>query len=438
MHSVMFLFKILKSFSPEFSRKRSHIVFCMAALSIMCGYGATCTEMTRFFGGGNTIYSALLRLFASRAWGVAKIQRKWAKIVYFFMESFLYTVNGKPVYILDRTIIEKHGTKISGVSKQFSTVRKHAVNGHALEVLGIAVNKGPSTICLPLAFVFLWKSASPMQAQLCRWLNGLHKWIVGPGYLVADAYYSKKEIIKSISKSQLELVSRVRIDTVGYKKAPTPQKKKRGRPKTYGDKVELRKLFGNKALFKQICVGGEKHQYYSVDLLWDSAIKPVRFLLLKVGRTQMILLSTDLALKPKQIAEMYLRRSSIERSFRFGKQSTKLGNYKFWSKEQKTVLIKRESYKKHIMLNLICQGILQILAIKFPKEIWAGNRLWIRTLDDSKPPSEEVTQVFLESQLVKYFLRQISPVQKMENLLENILKEKNSEISEAERRHEAA
>ena len=112
-----------------------------------------------------------------------------------------------------------------------------------------------------------------------------------------------------------------------------------------------------------------------MDLLWDSAIKPVRFLLLKVGRTQMILLSTDLALKPKQIAEMYLRRSSIERSFRFGKQSTKLGNYKFWSKEQKTVLIKRESYKKHIMLNLICQGILQILAIKFPKEIWAGNRL---------------------------------------------------------------
>ena len=440
MRSLQLLLDILKHFSPVFSRSRTHLIFCIAMLSVICGHGASCTEMARFFGGGEAIYHSILRLFYSSAWSTSALQNAWIGIVYKYLKRYFYTVNGKPVFILDRTVIEKFGRKMYGVNKQYSTLRSHSVNGHALEMLGIAVNKGQSTICLPLGFTFLWKTATTMQSQLCNWIGGLKKSIPEPGYLVADAYYSKKEVIRAAEKSHFELISRVRSDAVAYREAPKVKKKTRGRPKTYGEKVTIKNLFNNehKSKFSNIVVGGEQHQFYMLDLIWKPVAKKVRFVLMKIGKTNMILISTDLNLKPKQIAELYLRRCSIERSFRFGKQNTKLGLYRFWSKATHTKLKKRECYKKHAMVSLISQGLLQMLAIKFPQEIWAGSSIWLRTLDESRPPSEEVTQFFLKSLMVRFLASQGETLQKIQKLLNNGTEELNSTLSGADSPPQAA
>jgi hypothetical protein len=62
-------------------------------------------------------------------------------------------------------------------------------------------------------------------------------------YLVADAYYANRTIIRHLRKANSHLISRMRSNAVAYYPATTTRRKGvRGRNRKYGRKIRLKRL----------------------------------------------------------------------------------------------------------------------------------------------------------------------------------------------------
>jgi DDE superfamily endonuclease len=67
-----------------------------------------------------------------------------------------------------------------------------------------------------------------------------------PFYFVADAYYAAGKVVKGLLEQGHHLVTRVRSNAVAYLPVePTKAKRKRGAPRRYGKKINLKSLFAD-------------------------------------------------------------------------------------------------------------------------------------------------------------------------------------------------
>jgi len=134
------------------------------------------------------------------------------------------------------------------------------------------------------------------------------------------------------------LVSRVRITTRAYHKAPPAKQNKRGRPKFYGKKVLLRNYFEHLEDFVTAPspVYGESNvsiQYLYMDLLWRPIGQLVRFVPVKYpSRGHMILMTTQVLLNTLDIIRIYGYRFKIEVSFKQALHTLGTYRYDFWMK----------------------------------------------------------------------------------------------------------
>ena len=63
---------------------------------------------------------------------------------------------------------------------------------------------------------------------------------------------------------------------------------------------------------------------------------------------------------------------------------------------------KLAAYHRHIQVGLISQGILQYLAVKHPRWVWASFGSWLRTVRPGIPPSELVTAAAMRNALPEF------------------------------------
>jgi hypothetical protein len=157
-----------------------------------------------------------------------------------------------------------------------------------------------------------------------------------------DTYFSKAAAFMAANKAVdkdgyrgLEIVTRIRDDSVGYE-SPEPQPKgKRGRPSKYGKKIVLKQLFSDMTSFTEtalVLYGKEaKVRYRCLDLIWKPLQQKLRFIAVETeGRGRMILMYNDLSLVPEGVITIYYLRFKIETSF--DEQKNDVGNfaYHFW------------------------------------------------------------------------------------------------------------
>jgi DDE superfamily endonuclease len=316
-----------------------------------------------------------------------------------------------------------------------SNTKPEYIMGHSLQAVSLLVHAAQSFFAVPLAARIheglIWSNRD-QRTLLDKMLALLGILTIGtPFYFVADAYYAAGKVVKGLLEQGHHLVTRVRSNAVTYLPVePTKAKRKRGAPRRYGKKINLKSLFADPRSMIELAspVYGERNvilRYHVCDLLWRPAGRLVRFVaVIHPTRGACLLMSTDLALSAVDIIHVYGLRFKIEHSF---KQATRLVGafaYHFWMMDmtplryrngnqhlhrksadyRNHVKRKMNAYHVFIQAGVVAQGLLQYLAVIAPKLVWDSFGSWLRTIRPGIPPSEFVVANALRLTLPDYLL----------------------------------
>ena len=424
----------VRQLRPAFSRTRTFVWFAVAL-------AATCvrtdrlgvTSLVRALGLQERFYDRLLDCFHSRALNIESLTRCWASLVLSTLKPFLYTVQGRIVLVADGIKVAKTGRKMPAVKKLHqesdNNTKPEFIFGHSCQAVALIIRAASSFFAIPLACrihegaVFTNRDHRSLLDKLVLLVNSLA--VTLPFYLVADTYYAAANIIRPLLKAGQHLVAAVRSNAVAYEAAPPATVPRRGRPRTYGNKIKLKTIFKEEAAFTRAPspVYAERNVmllYRVLDLYWKPIGCLVRFVLvIHPTRGRKILLCTDRSLAGLQIIELFGVRFKIEVSFKQAIYTIGTYAYHFWMsamtprprrsgnqylhrKSQSyrdQVRRKIGAYHAHIQLGVIAQGILQTLALCCTATVWKHFGSWLRTIRPEILPSELVVAIALRHSL---------------------------------------
>jgi hypothetical protein len=244
--------------------------------------------------------------------------------------------------------------------------------------------------------------------------------------IVLDAYFAVgpvllilKTLVDSNGHRLVHLVTRAKSNVVGYEDPP-PKTGRKGRPKKYGKKVKLIKLFENKLNEFQessIEIYREKKTVFflCLDLIWKPIGEKVRFVLVIDGEENFMLMCSDLTLLPQDIIKAYSYRFKIEVSFKVLKHLMGVFFYHFWTSvwpkigkrvesdlssvgadSERLIAQTTNAIEGFVNFGCVATGILQIIALNFHNTIWKSYRGWLRTITSVIPTEETARSVIQE------------------------------------------
>ncbi len=248
-------------------------------------------------------------------------------------------------------------------------------------------------------------------------------------YLVLDAYFAVGPVFEMAAaglcgaEPLIHILTRAKKNVVAYCPARGRKKPKRGRPKKYGKKLKLMKLFDSKAKAFQFQTAEavvyqkrEPIRYLVLDLLWKPTKGMLRFILVESSRGRMILISPDLKLGAITAVDLYSRRVTIETMFDTLKNTLGGMAYHFWSQylspasrrprkkarhepcsshplQTRNTL---DAIEKFVNVQLLVLGILQLIAKVYPEQVRRKAHCWLQTMS-TYTPSEFVTRTALSN-----------------------------------------
>ncbi len=428
--------ELVSELRPACARKRTFL-WMAAALAGMTTRKdfLGITSIVRALGLKATLYDRLLDFFHSSALDLDKLTHLWRGLV-FRAHPDILRVNGRPVLVGDGIKVAKSGRKMPAVKKLHqeseSNTKPEYIFGHSCQAIALLTRALSSIVAVPLAcrihegLIFSNRDQRTLMDKMILLLHSLG--LAEPCYLVADAYYASRKIVRGLLTQNHHLVTRVKSNSVAYypaKPPPSDGKKPKGRPRKYGKKIKVASLLQDTDQLKKApspVYGDEKVtlRYRTADLLWRPVGILVRFVAVEhPSRGTILLMSTDLTLSPLDIIHIYGLRFKIELSFKQAHQVIGTYAYHFWMAAmtplrrvrgnqylhrqteayRNAVCRKLAAYHRHIQLGLIAQGLLQILAATHPKSVWRSFGSWIRTVRPGLAPSELVTAIALRNTL---------------------------------------
>ncbi len=240
--------------------------------------------------------------------------------------------SGNFVIAFDPSYISKSGKKTPGRDKFWSGVAGQAKFG--LEISGIAAVDIDNKTAFHLEAVQTptYKDIENKGMTLLDWYADIivqrkDTFLSISNYLVADAYFSKKPFADKIIEANMHLISRFRTDAdlmYIYYGEPTGKK---GRPKKYDGKVNLKDI--DKNYFKLVSKNDQSIIYSAT--VYSKALKRninlvYEQLIGKNNKAYLLFFSTDLKLDALEILRYYKNRFQIEFLYRDGKQHTGLND----------------------------------------------------------------------------------------------------------------
>jgi hypothetical protein len=424
---------------PAFSRLRTFMWFVTAVAGLTVRLELLgVTSIVRALNLRPRLYTKLLAHFHSSGIKLDRLSALWAQAVLQLFPSPV-RVNGRLVLVGDGIKAPKRGKKMPAVKllhqQSESNTKPEYIMGHSMQAVGLLVHAAKSVFSVPLAVRIheglVWSNRDK-RTLLDKMLGLLDILAIKvPFYFVADAYYATGKMVRGLLKQGNHLVTRVKSNAVAYAPA-TPKKgqKKKGRPKTYGQKKKLKSLLKDPNSMLQVAspVYGEHNvilRYCVRDLLWRPVGLLVRFVaVIHPTRGACILMCTDTTLSAVDIIRLYGLRFKIECSFKQAVRQIGSFAYHFWMKDmiplryrngnqylhrksadyRSRVKRKMRAYHAFIQAGVVAQGLLQYLAVVAPKLVWDSFGSWLRTIRPGIPPSELVVANALRQTLPDFLL----------------------------------
>ncbi|MFZ4398066.1 MAG: transposase [Kiritimatiellia bacterium] len=428
---------LARQLRPAFGRTRTFLWF-VAGLAAACVRPdlAGVTSYVRALGLRHACYGPLLDLFHSPGVDLEKLTRLWTRAALCALRPVLLTVSGRPVLLADGIKIPKAGRKMPAVKKLHQesdgNTKPEYIFGHSCQAVTLAVKAGAGFFALPLACrihegaVFSNRNRRTLLDKMAALALSLG--VNEPAVLVADAYFAAAKIIEPLLKAGWHLIAAVRSNAVAYRAPEAPKPGTRGRRRTYGEKVTLKRLFEDGSAFSEAPspVYGESGvtiRFLALDLYWRPVGILVRFVLvIHPTRGRKILLCTDLSLPALSVIRLYGIRFKIEVSFKQAVHTVGAYAYHFWMKAMKprprksgdqylhreseayreSVRRKLRAYHCHIQLGVIAQGLLQAVAVLDAPFVWCYFGSWLRTVRTAVPPSERVVALAMRNALPEF------------------------------------
>ena len=423
---------------PAFSRLRTFLWFATAVAGFTVRTELLgVTSLVRALKLEARFYNKLVDHFHSPAVKLDRLAALWTQVVLRLFPQPL-RIKGRCVVVGDGIKIPKRGRKMPAVKllhqQSELNTKPEFIMGHSLQAVSVLVQAAASVFAVPLAIriheglVWSNRDRRTLLDKMLALLGIVA--IPEPFYFVADAYYAARKIVTGLLEENNHLVTRVKSNAVAYTAHQQCGPRKRGRPRVYGRKVKLKSLLEDPKGFQQAesPVYGEHQviiQYRVRDLLWRPAGQLVRFVaVIHPVRGSCLLMCTDTSLEAIEIIRLYGLRFKIEHTFKQAVRLIGSFTYHFWMSDMKPLrrrsgnqhlhrespeyrnAVKRKLHAYHVFIQagVVCQGLLQYLAVAFPQLVWNSFGSWLRTIRPGIPPSELVVANALRQSLPEFLL----------------------------------
>jgi len=347
---------ILEGFQKCFSREKAFHWFVVIVIGLMvrCDHLGV-TSFIRELSIRPELYETMLHFFRATSWSLERIRQTWYEIVK--ANAPICREGTWNILIGDGVKQSKEARHMPGVKKLFQESENSSkpayIFGHMFGGLGILVGNQAKKFCLPLIirlhdglqFLAAWKKpdghASTHIVQMVEDAyeaakNFCSSLLLLDRYFLSVSALTRLAELNALKSTRLKIVTKAKQNCVAWE--PPVRKAGRGRPPKKGEKVILRELFSSESsrfTKAELKLYGKRQQveYLCVNLLWVQKLyQQLRFVLVKYGDTQSILVRTCLDLEPEAIIYLYSCRFRIEGCFREFKQQIGGFCYHFWTR----------------------------------------------------------------------------------------------------------
>ena len=339
-------FDAVRALRPACRRFLTFLWMILVLVGLCCRpERAGVTSLVRLFGFGNQGYRRFLHLFHSRALDIDALTACWVRLCLRLFQPV--AVGERLVCLADGIKAPKEGRKMPAVKllhqQSASNSKPEYIMGHSFQAVSLLV-QGPAGHVAAVPLVsrihegLIWsnRDTRTLLDKLALLLFSLAGIVDRKLLLVADAYYASGKMITKLLGQAHQLVTRAKSNAVAYWPAQVPARRRRGRPRLYGEKVKLKDLARDESQFISAPspVYGEQNvtlRYRAIDLVWRPAGRLVRFVIVcHPLRGTIFLLATDLTLEPMEIILLYGYRFKIELGFRQAVHGVGSYAYHFW------------------------------------------------------------------------------------------------------------
>lgn len=295
-----------------------------------------------------------------RYWSFPKFlsRGKWdADALAAHLIKYLQAIFPRWVYVYDQTHALKTGRCQWGLHffRNFS-YQKHRVNqskfhyGHEFGALGLLCATPTDWLLFPV-----WVKLIVPQTVRDKG-DAILKRIcskIPPGLMLFDRAFARRKVFEMLLGAGHHILCRTKSNAVFYRIPKPPKHPKRGRPKKYGDRLNIRRL-----RYKAMSIANKDSQIASHRVWTKMCPTDVRLLVIRTRPKPskpyryFLVFTTDLTLEIPKILQYYQHRWQIETAFRDAKQHFGFSGYQVKS---------RKSINRFVQLSFIAASLTKLI-----------------------------------------------------------------------------